>query len=100
MDSIQEQLNTFAHTFPRKVNRQALPRRLRCLLSDTEKVADSKKEEHHTKFQELITDLKQPTINGEYLSWSVSLHPCRFVKGDPAVAWAAVEALFSPTKIQ
>ena len=82
------------------VNRQALPKRLCCVLSDTENVGDSKKKEHREKFQKQVTDLKQPTINGEYLSWSVSLHPCRFVKGDPAVAWAAVEALFSPTKIQ
>ena len=73
---------------------------MRCLLSDTEKVDDSKKEDYHKKFQELITGLKRPIVNGEYLSWSVSVHPDRFVKGSPATAWGAVETLFSPTKIQ
>ena len=69
-------------------------------MSDTEKVDDSKKEDYHKKFQELITGLKRPIVNGECLSWSVSVHPGRFAKGDPAIAWDAVMALFPPTKAQ
>ena len=95
---IQTQLNTFARTFPQNFVRQAYPERLRCVFSRVDNINKEKTENHQKKFLEQIERLKPTMIQGQLLTWNTSVHPDLFVKGDPGVAWNAVEALFSPVR--
>lgn len=94
--SIQKHLDTFSSTFPQDFIPQAFPERLCCVFSYVDEISKKKIEDHQEKFQKQLSDLRPKIIHGWRLKWNTSTHPDLFIKGDPNIAWKAVEALFPP----
>ena len=90
-ESIQQHLNTFAHTFPQDF--VCLPQRLHAVLSYEGVIPEDTIRPRRATFQAQLRGLR-PSLGGR-LRWNASSHPALFEPGDPETAWQVVVALFS-----
>jgi len=94
-DPLQRHLDTFACTFPAEFITRASPKRLHCVFSYVDEIQEARILDHWENFKNQLCDLRPKIVHGSRLTWNTSIHPNLFVRGDPDVAWNAVENLFS-----
>ncbi|KAF8120423.1 hypothetical protein EV363DRAFT_1371167 [Boletus edulis] len=89
-ESVQQHLNTFAHTFPNDF--VPFPQRLHTVFSYEGVIPDHTIQPRRERFEAQLRTLR-PSLG--QLKWDTSFHPALFRQGDPETAWQAVVALFT-----